>query len=168
MEDQAEHLQQKTKWYPIIPSEEIPEGVDTWMVEIPDVGKLFVTMENKAGSTGYPDDEDEAYVLSPDSSELKANGEALLKQGFKVLRVALTPNDDRNTILAQLGLKGRSAKYEAFLQRDEIKRPLTPMGYWASATSTPSEYNVPRDVMVKPSRKQLEQVQISFPEGGED
>jgi len=168
MDNQAEHLQQETEWYPIIPSEEIPEGVDTWIVEIPGVGKLFVTMENKAGSTGYPDDDDEAYVLSSGSSELKANGEALLKQGFRTLRVALTPNDDRTTILAQLGLKGRSAKYEAFLQRDEIKRPLTPMGYWARATATPSEYNVPRDVMVDPSRKQLEQVQISFPEGGDN
>ena len=166
METGAEQLQPDKKWYSIVPDEEIPKEVDTWMIEIPDVGKLFVTLENKPGGTGYEDD-DRAYALNTNVPGLAINGDELLDQGFKTLNIALTPTSQMNTQMAELGLKGTDISFESVLQRTDGNGPLKPLSYWVSANKTTEKPDM-RDVMVRPERDQLEQIQISFPEGGDN
>jgi len=155
----GEQIQQDEGWQSILPNQELPEGVDTWMIDVPDVGKLFTTLEQKPGSGGYADD-DKAFVLNPDVPGLSANGEELLGQGFRTLHVALTPKDREGKRLVELRLKGTDLCFESVLQRHVGESILKALSYWTNVKDT-SEYPAMRDLMVK--RKQLKDIQVRFP-----
>lgn len=162
--ENGELLQLGGEWYPILPPEELPEGVDNWMRDIPSVGNLFVTLENKPGGTGFEDD-NRVYTLRGDGSEILINGGALLDRGFRVLNVALTTSDARKTQEMQLGLNGIGAKFETVLERRDNRGPLKLLAYWNKAGDKGQSMSDLRDVMI--SRDQLKEIQVRFPQGGE-
>ncbi len=163
---EEEKLQPTEGWYPIVPTEEIPEEVDAWMVEIPNAGKLFVSLENKAGDD--TEGEGTSFALIDELPGLVASGTDLNRNGFKTLSLALIPSNRTNGKMAEIRAQKDRVRFESFLQRsnDESHSPLKPLGYWSRSTQPDEEMG--RDIMTRPERDQLEQIEIRFPEGGDN
>lgn len=158
-----EHLHIGEGWFPILPEEGLPEGVDSWMKNVPNLGDMFVTLENKPGGTGFEDD-NRVYILSSEHPNVLVTGTSLFDQGYRALNVVVTARDDRQEQEIQLGLGGQGASYETLLQRRDKNGPLKIITYWYKVGQIPN-FDDLRDVMV--SRSQLKDIQVRFPQGGE-
>lgn len=158
----SEQLQQNEGWHSILPTEGIPAGVNTWVVDIPDVGKLTVILEDKPGGGGY---DDKAFVLSKEVPGLAVNGAELQRQGFKILEVSLEPSDHRSQQDTEIRLKESGSCFNSTLYNTDEDKQLKPQ-YWFN-TNDKAEKPDMSDIMVRPERDQLEQIQIRFPEGGD-
>lgn len=161
--ESREQLQQNEGWYSIVPTEEIPEGVNTWAVDVLDVGKLTVILEDKPGGGGY---DNKAFVLSGDVPGLAINGAELHRQGFKILKVSLEPFGYRSQQDTEIRLRESSSCFRSTLYSTNGDKQLKPQ-YWFNANDNAEKPDM-RDIMVRPERDQLEQIQIRFPEGGDD
>ncbi len=160
---EEEKLQSTEGWYSIVPTEEMPQGTNTWEVKIPNVGILTVTLEDKPGGGGY---DNKAFVLNSEVPGLAIDGAELNLQGFKILDVSLLPSDQGDQQAAEIRLGGSKSRFESILCTNKKGEPLKPE-YWFDANETNEHPNM-RDLMVRPERDQLEQIEIRFPEGGDN
>lgn len=145
-------------WHPIVPVEGLPKNTDSWILKIPHIGDLSVNLEDKPGTNGYEDD-NKVFILDPENSGMSINGEALYERGFKTLRLALTPNEQRDTQTVYLSKRGTKPLFESVLQsRGHGDGPLVDLTYWMPYSG---EFEV-RDIML--TRDQLADIQLNFPE----
>ena len=153
-------------WHPIVPEEGIPEGVEAWTVEIPNVGILHVGIVDKPGEAATIDDQ-KAYALGSELDGLEISSLTLLSKGYKTLNLVLNPSDSRRAVFASLrASESKSIFAGVFQTNDEERGLLSPLSYWMKEPEKEGEKSEARDVMVMPG-EDLKKIQIHF-EGGDN